>query len=114
MRRPPTDARTYLSNFLAAHGVNLKAASLAIGRNHAYLQQFIRVGKPQWLNEPDREALVRLYGVDAGKLKPQALQANRPFPGSRDPRTLDLLEIWSNIPRDRRDLALKFLRAFTS
>lgn len=46
------------------------AASYAIGRDHAYIQQHIRRGSPRFLAEADRNILVRLYGLDPERLKP--------------------------------------------
>jgi hypothetical protein len=51
-----------------AHG-GLKRLSLAIGKNHAYLQQFIHRGIPAALDEDMRAALAGLLGVDQTALK---------------------------------------------
>ncbi|MET3352340.1 UNVERIFIED_ORG: phage repressor protein C with HTH and peptisase S24 domain [Xanthobacter viscosus] len=56
-------------------GTDLKAASLAMGRNHAYLQQFISRGVPVELKERDRIALATFLRVEEGRLRPQ--QAER-------------------------------------
>jgi hypothetical protein len=44
--------------------------SKKIGHNHAFIQQFIRRGKPKFLAEADRDLLVRTYDLDAEMLKP--------------------------------------------
>lgn len=54
LRDPPTD---------------LKKASLAIGRNHAYLQQFIQRGTPRRLPEEVRHALAAYLGVSESTLR---------------------------------------------
>jgi phage repressor protein C with HTH and peptisase S24 domain len=54
LRDPPTD---------------LKKASLAIGRNHAYLQQFIQRGTPRRLPEEVRHALAAYLGVAESTLR---------------------------------------------
>ncbi|MEQ8252182.1 MAG: S24 family peptidase [Oceanibaculum nanhaiense] len=54
LRDPPTD---------------LKKASLAIGRNHAYLQQFIQRGTPRRLPEEVRHALAAYLGVAESALR---------------------------------------------
>lgn len=54
LRDPPTD---------------LKKASLAIGRNHAYLQQFIQRGTPRRLPEEVRHALAAYLGVTESALR---------------------------------------------
>ncbi len=49
---------------LALHrGLTLKELSLKIGRNHAYLQQFVRRGSPRTLPEPIRLELAQILGV---------------------------------------------------
>lgn len=60
-------AREYLRHSLPEGG--WRAASLAIGRNHAFIQQYINRGKPTWLKEWDRGLLVSLYDFDADRLK---------------------------------------------
>jgi hypothetical protein len=72
---PPEEAREaarkYLAKFLRAGGHEMAATSLALGLNHAYLQQYISRGKPAWLPEQVREGLVRLLpGLDTERLKP--------------------------------------------
>lgn len=55
-RDPPTD---------------LKKASLACGKNHAYLHQFINRGTPRKLPEDVRHALAGHLGVDEAALRPE-------------------------------------------
>src|SRR3984957_2089751 len=50
-------------------GETLKSASVKLGRNHAYLQQFIHRGVPARLPEDTRHALARLIGVGEGQLR---------------------------------------------
>jgi phage repressor protein C with HTH and peptisase S24 domain len=50
-------------------GETLKSASVKLGRNHAYLQQFIHRGVPARLTEDTRHALARLIGVAEGQLR---------------------------------------------
>ena len=45
-------------------------ASKKIGHSHAFIQQYIRRGKPRFLTEPDRDLLARTYNLDAEILKP--------------------------------------------
>ena len=68
LRDPPTD---------------LKKASLAIGRNHAYLQQFIQRGTPRRLPEEVRHALAAYLGVAESTLRdPEEGEAEgAPIPG---------------------------------
>lgn len=53
-----------LERLAAAQGVSLSELSRVIGRNLAYLQQFVRRGTPRRLAERDRQVLARFLGVD--------------------------------------------------
>lgn len=54
---------------LATHrGLTLKELSLKIGRNHAYLQQFVRRGSPRMLPETIRLELAKILGVPESDL----------------------------------------------
>ena len=57
-------AKQRLRDLVAARGTDLKAVSLAIGKNHAYLAQFITRGVPRRLPEDVREALGSYFSVD--------------------------------------------------
>ena len=62
-------ARKYLESMLPLG--HWQAASNVIGRDHAYIQQYIRRGVPKWLAEADRNALVQAYpDLDPERLKP--------------------------------------------
>lgn len=50
-------------------GLTMSEASLKIGRNHAYLQQFLKRGVPAELHERDRAELAGLLKVPEEKLK---------------------------------------------
>ena len=54
---------------LDAIGETLKSASMKLGKNHAYLQQFIHRGVPARLPEDTRRALARLLGVEEARLR---------------------------------------------
>ena len=64
--------RTRLLRLLAANGSNLRTASLAIGRNAAYLHQFVSRGTPKILGEDDREMLAEHLGC-----RPELLRHDR-------------------------------------
>src|SRR5947209_2139423 len=51
--------RNRLAALIAERGADLKAISLAIGRNHAYLQQYLKKGVPRHLPPAVRGALAR-------------------------------------------------------
>jgi len=57
---------------LAEIGETLKSASEKLGRNHAYLQQFVQRGTPARLPEDVRRDLAALIGVDEALLRGEA------------------------------------------
>lgn len=50
-------------------GLTLKQLSLKLGRNHAYIQQFVRRGSPRELSESTRIKLAAIFGVLESELK---------------------------------------------
>ncbi len=56
--------RRLVQELVARRGLDLKTVSLAIGRNHAYLQQYLKRGKPRRLPEEARRAFAALFEVD--------------------------------------------------
>jgi hypothetical protein len=69
----PDSARIRIDELAAANGKSLAELSRLIGRNVAYLQQFVRRGTPRRLPEDERLALAQLFQVDEREL------------GARDP-----------------------------
>ena len=62
-------------------GLTMSEASLKIGKNHAYLQQFLRRGHPLELSEKSRLPLARLLGVPEEALRgPSAVLPARNHP----------------------------------
>ncbi|WP_174279385.1 S24 family peptidase [Sphingomonas bacterium] len=58
------DPRAVLAALVAAsEGESLSSLSRLLGRNDAYLQQFVRRGTPRRLAEGDRALLARYFGV---------------------------------------------------
>ena len=53
-----------LARLAAARGESLSALSRMIGRNVAYLGQFVGRGSPKMLPERERDLLARFFGVD--------------------------------------------------
>ena len=62
------DPRTALTALAAARGDSLAALSAMLGRNPAYLQQYVRRGSPRVLGERDRRLLSAYLGVSEGVL----------------------------------------------
>jgi Peptidase S24-like len=63
-----TDGRVALARLIAERGEDYAGLSRLIGRNAAYIQQFIKRGSPRRLAEPDRRILARYFGVDESLL----------------------------------------------
>jgi hypothetical protein len=61
--------RDLLRHFKENEGISYKRMSEEIGRNHAYIQQFVERGSPETLPEDVRETLAIFLGVDAGIFK---------------------------------------------
>lgn len=62
---PDTLSREQLPHLVRQAGLSLAAASRRIGRNHAYLQQYVRRGSPRYLSERDRHLLARILSLPA-------------------------------------------------
>lgn len=64
------------------------SVSVLLGRNHAYIYQFIKRGTPRRLDEVDRQILADYFGVDETELgapfdrqqSPRGLAEGRPYP----------------------------------
>ena len=61
-------------------GLTMSKVSVEIGRNHAFLQQFLRRGIPRELHERDREQLAKFLGIPADDLR----GPGNPRPSSHD------------------------------
>jgi phage repressor protein C with HTH and peptisase S24 domain len=71
-------ARKLLVDTLARRpDLDLKNLSLTIGRNHAYLQQYLMRGSPRELPEAARHGLAPLLGVSADELRSTASPMGR-------------------------------------
>ena len=58
-----TDPRETLEALIAERGEDYSSLSRLIGRNAAYVQQYIKRGVPRRLNEEDRRLLARYFGI---------------------------------------------------
>lgn len=68
------DARVALQRLMGERGEDFANLSRVIGRNPAYLQQFVRRGSPRRLAEEDRRTLARYLRVDEAVLGGPPLQ----------------------------------------
>ena len=88
----PDDIRRYLYGVIHARSLTLSEVSKAIGRNHAYLQQYLQRGSPRILPEEIRIKLGEYLGVDAQNFSPL-----------RDTKTrLNQFEVLSQNRKDHR------------
>lgn len=72
--------RAALAAIVAARGESLAALSRMIGRNDAYLQQFVTRGSPRVLAEEDRGLLASYLGVAETMLGAPAARVTGPVP----------------------------------
>ena len=59
----PNDPRKALERLCAERGEDFASLSRLLGRNPAYIQQYIRRGTPKRLHEDERRKLARYFGV---------------------------------------------------
>jgi phage repressor protein C with HTH and peptisase S24 domain len=57
------DAREVLEKLCAERGVNFASLSRLVGRNDAYIQQYLRKGTPRQLKERERRTLARFFHI---------------------------------------------------
>src|SRR3954468_6713908 len=58
------DPRTVLEGLIRERREDYSGLSRLIGRNAAYIQQYIKRGTPRRLAEEDRRRLARYFGID--------------------------------------------------
>lgn len=90
-------ARARLLELAGGRGVSLSALSGLLGRNPAYLQQFVRKGSPRKLEEDDRRVLATFFGVSESELgaPPRAASGSVVAAGG----IVRALAEWVDIPR---------------
>ncbi len=59
----PNDPRKVLERLCAERGEDFAGLSRLLGKNPAYIQQFIRRGTPRKLREEERRTLARYFGI---------------------------------------------------
>ncbi len=69
------DSRAALERLIVQNGDDYAGLSKLLGRNPAYVQQFIKRGSPKRLPEVERGILARYFGVDETVLGGTALSA---------------------------------------
>ena len=76
------DPRRMLDRLLTEKGVDYAQLSASIGRNPAYIQQYIKRGSPRRLGEQDRARIAAYLGVSEALLGGPALRVAAPTPGA--------------------------------
>ena len=74
----PDDPRAVLDRLVRERGEDYAGLSRLVGRNPAYIQQFIKRGTPRRLGERERELLARYFRIDEALLGgPQRRRADQ-------------------------------------
>ena len=66
------DARGRLQNMVADRGSSFAELSRLLGRNPAYLQQYVTRGSPRHLDEPDLAKIAEFLGIAPGTIRTRA------------------------------------------
>ena len=72
------DPRAFLDRLIVQSGDDYAGLSKLVGRNAAYIQQYIKRGTPKRLPEIERGILARYFGVDERLLGGVAAAASKP------------------------------------
>lgn len=83
-------ARLRMQQLARERGASLAGLSRLIGRNAAYLQQYVTRGSPRHLDEPDLRKIVEFLGVAPRQLETRSLE---------DARYGDPADDWIAVPR---------------
>lgn len=75
----PDPERKALRQHLWKRGVSLAAASLALGRNRAYLHQYLARGTPRVLSYQDSAKLGEMLDCDPGLLRHAEIPSRKPW-----------------------------------
>lgn len=68
MRMTPEDPRAVLERLCIERGEDFASLSRLIGKNNAYIQQYLRRGTPKKLREGERQVLARYFGIPESAL----------------------------------------------
>jgi phage repressor protein C with HTH and peptisase S24 domain len=86
-----TDPRSVLDALIRDRGEDYASLSRLLGRNPAYVQQFIKRGIPKKLDEEDRAVLARYFGVEEHLLGGPRTSTPRIAASSAGGKTADLV-----------------------
>ena len=82
-------ARAALQRLIEERGEDYSGLSKLLGRNSAYVQQYIKRGSPRRLAEQDRKRLARYFGVDEAVLGAEP----RESAGGTGPVSVPMLDV---------------------
>lgn len=71
------DARERLQAHVRERGTSLAALSRLVGRNAAYLQQYVSRGSPRHLDEPDLQRIAQFLGVAVAEIATREVGGGR-------------------------------------
>lgn len=117
------EIRKKIGRMIVEKGLNFAQVSLAIGKNVAYIQQFIRNGSPRRLGEMERHKLAELLRVDEQELTDIPLNAQNSVTFAINPDILEVvirnIEEWLDsrsskmLPKDKAELIkLVYLKVY--
>lgn len=86
-------ARLFLDRTIAERGLTYSDISRLIGKNPAYIQQFIKRGTPRKLDEQDRRAIARHLGVPEHLLSGFTSSTEPPPPSPRSRRSVHVARV---------------------
>ena len=87
------DARAALEALITQRREDYASLSRLIGRNPAYIQQYVKRGSPRRLAEGDRRTLARYFGVDEALLGAEPPVRAEPPYGGRERRRGPLVAV---------------------
>lgn len=108
------EVRKKIARLIVEKGLNYAQVSLAIGKNVAYIQQFIKNGSPRRLGEVERHKLAQILRVDEQELTDLPLNATGSAAASVNSEILGVIlenvETWLDersarmLPKDKAEL----------
>jgi lambda repressor-like predicted transcriptional regulator len=115
MRKPVDAPRALVAAAVLQTGGNLAELSRAIGKNHAYLQQYLERGIPRVLSEDVREKLAVLLDLNPDQLRGTVPGRGAPKEAAPDAiATTDeeakLLRLYRNLDPAARKKAIEVLK----
>ena len=108
------EIRRKISRLISERGLNYAQVSLKIGKNIAYIQQFIKNGSPRRLGEVERKKLAQILNVDEQELTDLPISSSSNKSSSLNTEILSMIiehiETWLNnrnstlSPHDKAEL----------